>query len=61
MTDYSFKIALGKAIKNVVVVLAPAFVAAYAAFLVEAPPEYQPYIMTGAGFIGYLFKNYLSN
>ena len=56
--EYSFWIGLWKSIKNTAVVLAPAGAAGYAAFLAEAPPEYQPYIMAAAGIFGYLFKNY---
>ena len=57
---YSFVTGLWKTIKNGLVVLVPAFIAGYAAFLAALPPEYVPVAQVIGGFIGYFFKNLFS-
>jgi len=58
---YSFLTGIVKSIKNVVVVLTPAFLAGYAAFYAALPPEYQTPISVLAAFLAYFVKNWYSN
>ena len=57
---YSFLTGLWKTVKNVAVVLTPAFLAGYAAFLANTPVEYVPYVQTVTAFVVYFIKNALT-
>ena len=50
---YSFLVGIWKSLKNVLIVLAPAFIA----FLMNVPLEYTPV----ASLLIYLLKNYVEN
>ena len=58
--SYSVKTGLWKTLKNTLVVLAPAAVAAWAAFAANVPTEYQPVVTFIGGFLGYFAKNALT-
>lgn len=51
--EYSFSTGLLKTLKNVAIVLGPSVLA----FLANVPPEYG----VVAGFLAYLFKNWIEN
>jgi hypothetical protein len=59
MADYSFLMGVWKSLKNTAIVLAPAFAAAYLAFIANLPVEYQGVAATIGGFLTYLLKNYI--
>ena len=56
--EYSVKVGLWKTLKNTLVVLVPASIAAWAAFVTNAPAEYQPVLTFVGGFVGYFVKNW---
>lgn len=58
---YSLKIGLWKTLKNTIIVLVPAAVAAWGAFAANVPEEYKPVVTFLGGFLGYFAKNWISN
>lgn len=61
MTDYSMKMGIWKSLKNTAVVLAPAAVAGWLAFVAAVPDEYKPIVTALGGFLGYFAKNFHEN
>ncbi len=61
MGYYSPITGLWKSLKNTIIILGPAIAAGWAAFSVNAPPEYQGVISAMGGFVAYFAKNWFQN
>jgi len=58
---YSLWVGVQKALKNGLVVMAPAFVAGWLAFITNVPDPYKTLVAAVGGFLGYLLKNWIEN
>ena len=59
--EYNLKVGMKKSLKNALVVLLPALIAAWGSFQVNLPETYKPIAMFIGGFVGYAVKNWIEN
>ena len=59
MVDYNLGLGLWKSFKNWFFTVIPAITAGWLTFVNNLPSDQQMYAMAIAGFIGYMFKNFV--